>query len=267
MIHRPELSVCLDDLRLDVKEAMDRARRMGFRAIDASALRGPLSPEELSRTGRRHLLKHLADLGLRLGSLRGPVGAGGYADPATGERRLERMRQIIALAAEIGTPVVSTTLGLAAGVREDDAATRIREALALLADDADRAGVYVAVETGGVRTSRLAEWVASINCPKLAIGCDTGALIMRGEDPGNVSRPCAGRIRLVRARDARAGTETEPGEEVTPGTGQLDAPRLLADLDECGFGGDLVLTRTGGSSPTDDLLRMKQQFEKYLARP
>jgi len=263
MIGAPRLSICLDDLRLEVRAALDQARAMGFRAVDASAQRGPISPEQLSRSAQRHLLKHCGDLGLRLASLRGPCDGRSYADPAAGERRLHEMLRIVELAAALGVPVVSTTVGQASAEGGASEQARLREALSILADMADRTGVVVALETSGIAAEKLNQLLATIGCPSLAACCDSGAMIMQGEDPHNLSRLLPGRVRLVRARDAVAGAGSG-GSEVPMGTGQLDVPRFLADLEEAGFSGDIVLTRTGGTSSAADILRARQQFEKHL---
>src|SRR6185295_11389490 len=125
---QPQLSVCLDDLKIDIKSAMDRARILGFRAIDVDATAGTLSAGELSQTGRRHLLKHLEDLGLRLGSLRGPTAGAAYWDPAQGEKRLETMKGVIGLAHALGVNVVSTTLGPMSADPHDDKLHQARHA-------------------------------------------------------------------------------------------------------------------------------------------
>ena len=259
---RPQLGVCLDDLRTETKAAMDAARRAGFRAIDVSAVAGAVSPGELSRTGQRHLAKHLSDLGLRLASLRGPVGGGGYGDAAGGERRLDVMRGIIRLAADLHVPVVSTAVG--GGVVRPDEMDRVREALSMLADDADRCGVQVAIETAGLSAADLGKLLGEINCPLLAACADTGAMLMRGDDPHALGAILPGRVRLTRARDAVAGTPEAAGYEVPLGDGRLDPVRLLASLDEAAFGGDIILSRTTGASPMADLLKAKAAFERML---
>lgn len=261
-LHRPQLGVCLDDLRVEVKTAMDRARAMGFHAIDVSALAGPISPAELSRTGQRHLAKHLADLGLRLASLRGPVGGGSYGDPTGGERRIDLMRGVIRLAADLHVPVVSTAIG-GGGVEKDSG--RVREALAMLADDADRCGVTVAIETSGIGAADLAKVLGEINCPWLAASADTGAMIMRGDDPHTIGSLLPGRIKHARIRDAVTGSPNAAGYEVPLGEGRLDPALLLAALDEAGGSGDLILSRSTGNMPAADLQRAKAAFERYLA--
>lgn len=262
-----ELAVCLDDLRLETKAAMDRARALGFRAIDVSAMSGPISPGELSRTGQRHLIKHLGDLGLRLSSLRGPASGAGYADGLAGDRRLAMMWQVMDLASALRVPIVSTTLGSAGEISVDRRAARFMETLTILADEADRRGVMVSIETAGVSAAELGRWLAQINCPRLAACCDSGTMLMQGEDPQNVAETLPGRVGLVRARDAVAGTPQAAGYEVAQGEGSLDPPRFLASLAEAGFEGDLILSRTTGDRPAADLEKARREFQSLLRGP
>ncbi|MBN2563542.1 MAG: sugar phosphate isomerase/epimerase [Phycisphaerae bacterium] len=261
----PQLSVCLDDLCPDVKTAMARARSLGFSIADVSASRGIISPGELSWTGQRHLLRHLSDMGLRLGSLRGPVGGPGYADAVAGERRLDTMRSVIRLAAALEVRVVSTAPGPAADSADVAEAGRLREALTLLADDADRAGVVVAVETAGIGARTLNSLLTAGNCTFLSSCCDSGAMLMQGEDPHEIAEILPGRIQLVRARDAVRGSAEAAGYEVALGDGHLDTPRFLAALAEAGFYGDIVLSRTTGADPAGDLHHARQEFERTMA--
>jgi L-ribulose-5-phosphate 3-epimerase len=264
-MNKPELSVALDDLKIEAKAAMERASALGFRAIDVGAIKGPISPDELSSTGRRHLLKHLGDLGLRLGSLRGPVGGPGYADAVAGERRIETMRRVIELASSLHVPVASTSLGLVGGKEPERDAARLREALTVLADHADRAGVIVAVETSGIDAASLQKLLAEINCPLLASCCDSGAMLMEGQDPHRIAETLPGRIKLVRARDAITGTSSGGGREVAQGQGNLEVERFLAALNEAAFQGDIILTRTTSANPAADLRAAQAVFAKLLA--
>ena len=256
---RSRLAVCLEDLRAEVRPALDLARSLQYEAVDVRATHGPISPAELSQTGRRHLLRHLSDLGLRLSSLRGPTGPGGYADPADAERRLETLFKVIDLAAGLRAPVVSTVLGGVSPARQ----SALREALALIADRADRAGVNVALETSGVSAAELGRVLAELNCPWVGSCCDTAAMIIRGEDPHAVGDTLAGRIRLVRLRDAVPGAPEHPGHEVRLGDGRLDPPRLLSALAEAGFEGDMVVSRTTGERPLDDLRHARKLLATY----
>lgn len=260
----PKLGICLSDLRLEIKPALERARSLGFRAVDLSAVSGPISPGELTDTGKRHFGRHVTDLGLRLASLRGPSAGQGYHDPIEGERRLDTMRRVLALASDLRVPVVSTTLGPIGRQPALERTSLLKEALEVIADDADRLGVQVALETAGVTASALNQILMEINCPLLSACCDSGAMLMQGEDPHHVAEALAGRIVHVRARDAVAGAAGAVGHEVAMGEGQLNPAAFLASLTEAGFAGDMILTRSAGQNSAADLVHARKEFEKYL---
>lgn len=259
-----ELAVATDDLKLEIKSALERARRMGFRAVDVGASQGPVSPGELSTSGRRHFLRHLSDLGLGLRSLRGPTAGAGYADGAAGERRLETAKSVLALASDLKVPVVSTTLGGFSSKDAEGQSVRLIEALAALADAADQYGVTLAIESAGINANDLAALVKQINCPNLAACCDSGAMLIQGENPHRIADALAGRVRLVRARDAVIGASNAPGHETALGSGQLDPASFIASLIESGYQGPLILTRQSGASPVADLTAAREVFENIL---
>lgn len=257
-----KIALAVDDLRMEFKAALDAARRMGVRHVDVSATQGPVSRGELSKSGQRHLVRHLGDLGLSLDSLRGPAGGPGYCDNAAGERRLEMMRGVIELAGAIGVPVVSTTLG---GGEIDG--VRLKEAMAQIADFSDRCGVTVAIETSGMTTVDLEALLREMNCPHLAACCDTGAMLIQGEDPHRIADTLSGRVRLARVRDATWGARGAPGHETAVGQGQLDPAALLAGFAEAGYQGPLILTRQSGDNPVADLAAAKRRFDSLTAGP
>ena len=263
-MHAPTLAVQADDLNPEIKAALQHASALRFHAIAIDATRGPITARQLDRSGQRHFRRYLADLGLRPATLRGPAGGKSYADPILGEQRLEQLRGVIRLAAALGVPVVSTTPGHLAGGEGDAAHARMIEALGAMADDADRNGVHLAVETTGCDAAWLGQAVRQIDCPFLGVCCDSGGLLERGENPHTSSQHFAGRVHLVRGRDAQPGSASIAGAECTVGEGALDVPLFLADLLAAGFGGDIVLAREQGGQKASDLVRAREVFEREL---
>lgn len=105
-----------------------------------------VNPEVLSVSGRRHLQRHVAGLGLELSALGGDLGGIRFGDSSGLEQRLERTRRIVEMAADLHVPVMTTHLGRfdPEARRRGDLAAVVRE----LADMADRTGTFVAFETG-----------------------------------------------------------------------------------------------------------------------
>ena len=110
-VAQPPIGIVLDSLGQPAKEAMQSAARLAFREVELPVVEGEVDPASLSRTGRRHLLHYVSGLGLRLAALGGDLGGTRFDDGAALERRLDKTRQIIELAAELNVPVVIRTSG------------------------------------------------------------------------------------------------------------------------------------------------------------
>jgi len=262
-MHTPTLAVQADDLHPEVKAALQQARRLGFDAVSINATRGPVTVQQLDRSGQRHFRRFLGDLGLRPASLRGPAGGKSYADPNFGEQRLDILRGVIRLAGALGVPVVSTAPGHT--IEGDETVqARLLETFHAIAEDADYQGVHVAVETNGCDAAWLGQALREIDCLFLGVCCDAGGMLERGDDPHCASHHMAGRVHLVRGRDAQPGSPQVAGAECAVGEGALDVPVFLADLLAAGFGGDIVLAREQGDRRAEDLARGRAAFEREL---
>lgn len=248
---RNRLGARLDDLRLEPREALRVARDIGFSTIEMSAAAGPLSPPQLSRTGRRDLLRHVSSLGLELGALTAASQGKAYADPRQAEAAVERMLRILELAAELGTPVVTTAVAVP-GQEDRQGLDRIREAFSLFAAQADRTGRRLAVAPRGVQPEWLVRLVRELNCPNVQTCLDSGELIARGVDLRTALELSAGHLGWIHLRDALSGSPDSPGQEAAPGQGDLDLESLLAGLHAAEYGGPLVMARSGGSNPTEE---------------
>src|SRR5690606_18135078 len=162
---QPRIGVTLDSFNQPARQALQSAARLAFREVELPAVSGEVDPANLSQTGRRHLLHYVNSQGLRLAALGGDLGGARFNDSAPIERRLDKTRQIIELAAALKVPVVTTHLG-----RVDQEALErgyVLEAVRELADMADRTGTFVALETGGGDPGALGNLLREVDTPVL----------------------------------------------------------------------------------------------------
>lgn len=258
----PGVGVVLDSLGRPVKESLQAASQLGLRQIELPAASGEISPEELSQTGRRHLLRHVAGLGLQLSALGGDLGGARFGDPALLEERLDRTRRIIELAADLRVPVLTTHLGRVdvEARRRGDLVAVVRE----LADMADRTGTFVAFETGGADPAETVALLKEVNCEWLGVCYDPASLLIEGYDPIAGVEPSAGRILIARARDAVGGSGRRPGHETPLGRGEVDFVRYLAALDESGYRSVPFIRRTNSDRPLQDVAEAKARLEAIM---
>lgn len=256
------LGVVLDSFRQPVKEAMQSAADLGFRKLEMSAACGPIDPEELTATGRRHLLHYVGGLGLQLSALGGDLGGGRFADSSKVEQCLEKTLSIVELAADLHVPVVTTHLGRVG----EDALARgyLREAVERLAETSDRMGTFIAFETAGADPGVFAALLRQINAPTLGVCYDPASLIIEGHEPVAGVEPLANAILIARARDALAGTPQRPGSETPLGSGQLDLAEYLAALDQAGYRGVPFISRKEARRPHEEIADAKRRLEEVV---
>jgi L-ribulose-5-phosphate 3-epimerase len=261
-LHGPGVGVVLDSFGRPVKESLQSASQLGFRQIELPATSGEVNPEVLSQSGRRHLMRHVAGLGLGLSAIGGDLGGARLSEGAGLEQRLDRTRRIIEMAADLRVPVTTTHLGRfdAEARRRGDLAAVVRE----LADTADRTGTFVALETGGADPGELASLLKDINCEWLGVCYDPASLLIDGYDPIGSVEPTAGKILIARARDAVAGSDRRPGHETPLGYGELDLVRYLAALDQSGYHNAAFIRRTGSDRPLEEIAEAKARLDAMM---
>jgi L-ribulose-5-phosphate 3-epimerase len=261
-VRGPGVGVVLDSFGQPVKESLESASRLGLRQIELPATTGEVNPNVLSSSGRRHLQRHIAGLGLELSALGGDLGGTRFRDSPDLEQRLDRTRRIIEMAADLRVPVMTTHLGRfdPEARRRGDLAAVVRE----LADAADRVGTFVAFETGGADPSEMASLLKEINCEWLGVCFDPASLLMEGYDPIESVEPAAGKILIARARDAISGTDRRPGHETSLGYGEIDLARYLAALDQSGYRNATFIRRTDSERPLQDIAEAKAKLEAMI---
>jgi sugar phosphate isomerase/epimerase len=259
---RPVFGINVHDLRTDPKRGMQQAARMGFRAVELRALDGDIDPANLSESGRRHLHRYVRDIGLQLAALDADFGAGGMADPAAVDACVQRTGQVLAMARELGVPIVTGSVG-----RLDDADPRreqIASALRSIAEQADRIGTIYAVCTSYTAPNQLRRLVDELACPAVRVCTDPGYLVMSGYDPVSATSTLAEHVVLSHARDGLAGTSQSAGREVPLGQGHVNWLAYLATLSAADYAGPQILRRTDAERPLEDLQAGRDTLESQL---
>lgn len=251
MPHRG-LAAWLDTYRRDLRAALDAARRDGLGLVSVNAAGGLLDPAQLSHSGRRHLARHVANLGLSWAGLAADFPGLGLADPARAEERLARVRSVLELCRELRAPQASVNLS---GIGSGPGEAALRE----LAELSDRTGVPIAVHNpAGTELDELARRVADLGQPLIRLGLDTAALPRASEEVGRYAA-LAGDVYLRDVRRRGGGVE-----ETAYGAGEVDFRGLIAILAASGYRGALVLRRDAAAAGVDALRQGREHIEPLL---
>lgn len=250
------IGAILDSFSMPIPRAVETAEKIGVRTLQVYATRSSIAGQPVDKAGRRDLVKLFGDHGLRLSALCGDLGQG-FVDPQKNPALILESREIMDIALEMGTDVVTTHIGK---VPDDKSCERYRimqDACGELARYADSVGAHFAVETGPETAQCLREFLDSLSSRGVAVNLDPANLVMcSADDPVRAVHTLAPYIVHTHAKDGRmisSGPEGVKYEELPLGTGDVPFPAYLAALDEAGYRGPLVIERECGDDPAGDI--------------
>jgi sugar phosphate isomerase/epimerase len=246
-----KIGVRLESLGLPLRRALESAAQFGVGGVQVDAV-GDLGPDALSQTGRRAFRNLLRSHNLELTALGCPMRRG--LDVAESlEARIEHVRKVIALSADLGPRRVVVEAGR---IPDDDKAaafTLLSESLLALGHHGDRVGAVLALETGQESGETLAKFLGRFDTGGVGVNLDPANLLIHGFDPYAAVPALGKRIVHVHAKDARSASASRSAAEVPLGRGDLDWLRLLSLLEEVDYNGWLTVERESGERKRADV--------------
>ena len=231
---------------------------MGAEAVEIDA-RHQLRPEDLSRTGVREVRKMLDDLNLRVSAVSYRTRRGYHvADDL--EPRLKATRQAMTLAYSLGTNVVVNHIGRVPAEADTDATNMMIEALTDLGRFSQKAGAFLAAETGTESGEELAKLIARLPPGTIGVDLNPAKLILNGHSPRDAAKALAQHVMHVHANDGTRDLSLGRGIEVPLGRGSAEFPELLAILEEHQYRGFITIERHDTDNPIAEL----SQAVEYL---
>lgn len=261
-MNKLKLGVRLESLGLPLRQALTAATKMGVAGVQIDAV-GPLAPGQLSQSGRREFRALLRMHNLELTALGCPLRRG--LDEAEDQQpRLERVRDVMTLAFDLGPRLVIVEAGPVPEKADSAEAGRMRESLLELSGHGDRIGTTLALETGLEAGSVLAAYLATFDSGSLGVNLDPANLLMHGLDPLQSARDLARRIVHVHARDCRRVSASRAAQEVPLGHGDIDWLSFTEVLLAIEYQGWVVVERQAGDNRLADVQRGVAFLQRFL---
>src|SRR5439155_12685366 len=207
-----KLGVELASLMLPLKKGLLIAHELGAEAVEID-LRNELRPDDLTRTGVRHLRKMLDDLNLRISAVAFRTRRGfTMADDL--EARIEATKRAMTTAYELGTNVVVNTIGRVPPKDDTNATSMMVEALSELGRHGQKVGAFLAAETGTESGDQLAALLARLPPGSIGVDLNPASLIVHGHSPRAAVKALAPHVLHVHATDATRDLSLGRGVEV-----------------------------------------------------
>ena len=222
-----QLGIDLQDLRTDAKSALRQAAQMEFGTVEVPAAQGETTPQNLTPSGRRHLQRMVADLGLNMSALSADFPGLRLSDARSIDERVERTCAILDLAADMSVLVVTAGVGALTHPQTGEPSNAAVSALRRIGEFADSRDRVFAIRPSHDSVDRLAAVLQAVGCPWIRIGLDPAAMLMTGVNPLAGTEKLGSQVSLIHMRDAVPGNPDRPGQETRLGEGEVDIRGLL----------------------------------------
>lgn len=266
------IGAIVDSFRMDTKEAVVLASKMGIKGIQMYCTYGEHAPENFSKEQRRELLDFVKAHGLVFSAICGDLG-GGFGNAEKNPERIEKSKRILEMAKDFECDIVTTHIGVVPEDKTNPRYAVMQSACAALAEYADSIGSKFAVETGPETSLVLKEFLDSLGSRGVSVNLDPANLVMvTGDDPVRAVYNLRDYIVHTHAKDGvmlcKASPEIVYGithpipeefsgvkfyREVPLGEGSVDFPKYLAALKDIGYKGFLTIEREVGDTPVLDI--------------
>ncbi|MDD3725980.1 MAG: sugar phosphate isomerase/epimerase [Candidatus Ratteibacteria bacterium] len=256
-----KIGVIPDCFRIPIREGIKKASELKMDGIQPYATHGELDPKNLSKTGRDDLKIFVKGLGLTISALVGDFGGHGFADPTTLDWRVERTKEVIDLAVDLGVDVVTTHIGVVPEDENDIAWRSMVQSLPEVGTYAYNKGVFLATETGPEVTSLLKKLLDTLGNPGIKVNYDPANLVMvAGDDPVKGVYTLKDYIVHTHAKDG-VKLPDENGQkrwkEMPLGEGMVNFPEYLKAMKEIGYNGFFTIEREVGENPEADIIKAR----------
>lgn len=270
-----KIGVISDSFRLPVREGVMKVKEVGGDGMQVYVVSGQMAPEAMDASARADFRAFCAEQGLVIAALCGDLGGHGFRCAKENETKIPRSKEIVDLAVDLGTKVVTTHIGVVPHEKNAIYET-MKAACRELGNYAESKGVCFAIETGPEPAATLRAFLDDVGSKGIGVNLDPANLVMVcGDDPVAAVETLKPYIVHTHAKDgiqlqpcdpervygsfADGGFEKlveETGElfrEVPLGEGSVDWPAYLAALKNIGYRGFLTIEREVGENPEGDI--------------
>ncbi|WP_219835149.1 sugar phosphate isomerase/epimerase [Paenibacillus sp. R14(2021)] len=287
---RNKIGVIVDSFGIGVREGLLKAKEVGAEGVQIYAVSGEMDPANLNAAARRELRERISGLGLEISALCGDLGGHGFQDAAANAAKVEKSKRILDLAVELGTPIVTTHIGIVPDDQNSEIYAAMQGACEELGQYAKSMNAFFAIETGPEPAAHLKSFLDTLSTNGVSVNFDPANMVMvTGDDPvqGVITLKDyivhthvkdGQRLRIVDPRQVYGflGYQGMSHEQIADmasggpdfaelplGEGGVDFDAYFAALQSIGYTGYLTIEREVGDQPELDIRRAVEFIKRY----
>lgn len=264
--------VIVDCFRRGVAGGIEAAARLGFDGVQIYATGGEFA-YNMPAGEKKKFGRLLSDAGVEVSALCGDMGGHGFEIAADNAARVEISKRIADLAAEFGTKVVTTHIGVIPADKTEPRYAVMLDALTEIGEYAKTVGVTFAIETGPEKAAVLRGFLEETR-GGVGVNLDPANFVMvTRQDPVEAVELLGKYIAHTHVKDGKNLRAVDPKvvydcfagggiealnvadyfTEMPVGKGDVDFAAYLAALKNAGFDGYLTVEREAGADPEADI--------------
>jgi sugar phosphate isomerase/epimerase len=282
-----KVGIITDNFRCDLKQALEKASRLGFAGVQIYAISEEFNASLLeNKAVLEDYLKRMKDLGLVVSALCGDMGGHGFEIPGDNAERIKKTKAIIDLAVACGTKVVTTHIGVIPADEKTERFATMQSAMDTVGLYAKERGVTMAIETGPEKPDVLKKLIDGTH-GGVGVNLDPANFVMvTGVDPAYAVKVLGEYIVHTHVKDGIMKKQADPARvygffadggigdfrmadyflETPVGEGEVDFDAYLAALKKTGYDGFFTIEREAGADPEKDISAAAVYIKDKLAK-
>ena len=279
-----KIGVITHSFNKSTKECLYDAASLNLDGVQIYATMGEFSFEELTEEKKAEFKAVLKETGLEVSALCGDMHGHGFEREEENAIKVEKTKQIIDLAVEFNTKVVTTHIGVIPDDENDNQFKVMLKALTEIGKYAKSKGVMMAIETGPEKASTLLKFVSKTE-GGVGVNLDPANFVMvTGQDPVEAVYMLKDYIVHTHLKDGKRLKVVDPkiiynhfaegGIEAlnvadffieTPvGEGDVDFTAYVKALKDIGYDGYFTIERETGPDPIKDIALARDYIKKLI---
>ncbi|MGL1893859.1 MAG: sugar phosphate isomerase/epimerase [Spirochaetaceae bacterium] len=265
--------ILLDNLRQSFDKSLQTTSELGVDGIQIYVASHHMSTLGFDFNSAKTIKKKIESYNLELSALCGDLGGHGFEIRDENNDKIETTKKIIDFASELGTDIITTHIGV---LSESDETRNsiIRDALVPICRYAEKAGIYIAIETGPEKSELLKSFIEETNEKHLKVNFDPANLVMvHNENLVESVNILKEYIVHTHLKDGKFYKQCNPREiytafaennpqnikigdyftETPLGEGDVDFPKYLKTLEDIGYTGYLTRECEGDFDRVKDI--------------
>ncbi|SHN34625.1 sugar phosphate isomerase/epimerase family protein [Gracilibacillus kekensis] len=290
-MHNP-IGVITDGFQQGLWNGLNLAGELKVENVQIYAVSGEMDPDIITTDTKKRLKESLDKNNLTISALCGDLEGHGFQDRTVNREKIDKSKRILELAVELGTPIVTTHIGIVPQ-QDNDVYQAMLEACDELGKFATSLDAHFAVETGPEPAAHLKTFLDQLSTNGVSVNFDPGNMVMvTGDYPVQGVYTLKDYIVHTHVKDGKKLGDVDPRDvygalgykpmchdfiaemvesgtgfrETALGKGSVPFDQYFQSLMDIGYNGALIVEREAGTNAYENIKQAVQYLQNRRSK-